>query len=218
MLMDSMAYLQQIAGVDNGAAQNAKKGGSGILGKIFNIWTVLGTLVLVLIIVIVVVVVTQMNKVDTKDRDLMAKSYWTATYLGDVTIKKYAKLVKNSDIRNMTASLNSVLSEIKNNDKDIVLKMSNVNVSKMKKTDDIPKEALAENNKLNAVLEDARLNGILDRVFLREMTMQIAYLRSYQSEIVSRTKNAAAVEFSKKAEANLGNLYEQFHNFKSNTI
>ena len=217
--MDNMAYLQQIAGVDNSVAQQVKKNNDNVFKKIFNVWTILGTVLFIVILVIVAVVASSMNKVDTKDQDLMAQSYWTAYYLNEETLTDYTKLVKNSDIRNMSASLKSVLEEIIKSDNDIMKAKFGVEVSKMKpKTDEVPKNAEKQNQELNGVLEEARLNGILDRVFLREMTMQIAYLRAYQSEIAERTGDADAKAFATKAYSNLDNLYEQFHNFKSNTL
>jgi hypothetical protein len=216
--MDNMAYLQQIAGVDNSVAQRAQKGDNP-LKKIFNVWTLIGLVVLTLVICVTAVIVNSMNKVDTKDQDLMAESYWTSHYLSDSTIKDYSKYVKNSDIRSMTSSLEGVLREIKLNYNDLLKTKFGVEVAKMKpKEDAIPMAVLELNTQLNSTLEDARLNGILDRVFLREMTMQIAYLQSYQSEIAERTKDEDVKVFATKAEANLENIYNQFHGFKSITL
>ena len=86
------------------------------------------------------------------------------------------------------------------------------------KNNDIVAKVEEVNTKLNDTLEDVRLNGILDRVYLREMTLQIAHLRSYQAEIKERTSKSGVKDFAEKTESNLGNLYNQFFNFKSNTI
>lgn len=217
--MDNMAYLQQIAGVDNSAAQKAGKNSNGILKKIFNVWTLLGVVVLTVILVVVAVVVNSMNQVDTKDQDYMVQSYWTASNLSLKTITKYANQVKNSDIRNMSASLNSVLQEIIQNYKEIMNSVYSVKVESFNaKNNDIVAKVEEVNTKLNDTLEDGRLNGILDRVYLREMTLQIAHLRSYQAEIKERTSKSGVKDFAEKTESNLGNLYNQFFNFKSNTI
>ena len=217
--MDNMAYLQQIAGVDNSAAQKAGKNSSGILKKIFNVWTLLGVVVLTVILVVVAVVVNSMNQVETKDQDYMVQSYGTASNLSLKTITKYANQVKNSDIRNMSASLNSVLQEIIQNYKEIMNSVYSVKVESFNaKNNDIVAKVEEVNTKLNDTLEDGRLNGILDRVYLREMTLQIAHLRSYQAEIKERTSKSGVKDFAEKTESNLGNLYNQFFNFKSNTI
>ena len=217
--MDNMAYLQQIA-VGGNKNVSPKSGGSDLLKKIFNKWTILiGVILLVLVIIAIVAayIVSALNTVDTKDQDLMTRSYWAAEYLNEETFNTYASKVKNSDIRSMTASLRSVLNEIILNEGNLMLSEFEIKVKDTKKSD-IATEELNKNTTLNATLEEGRLNGILDRTFLREITMQIAYLISYQSECAERTKNNSVKEFSEKAKLNLQNLYDQFYNFSSPTI
>ena len=216
--MDNMAYLQQIAGVDNNAAQQIKKNNNGILKKIFNVWTIAGTLVFITILVVVAVVTSSMNKVDTKDQDLMIQSYWTSTYLSK-TIDTYSKQVKNAEIRNITASFKTVLQEIINSETEIMKNNFGIKVAELNpKKSPITADAEKANNDLNDILEDARLNAQLDRTFLREMTMQVAYIRSYQSEIKARTKDTTSKEFANKTEENLGNIYNRYYNFNSKTL
>ena len=109
--MDNMAYLQQIAVGGNNSA-NAKKDKNGILSKILNVWTLAIGGGVILLLIIIVVIAGALNKVDTKDQDLMTQSYWASKYLNEKTLSEYAGDIKNSDIRNMTASLRSVLNEI----------------------------------------------------------------------------------------------------------
>lgn len=217
MLMDNMAYLQQIAGVDNSLNSKGKK--KNPLSKLLNVWVLAGAGIFIVLIIIVALIASSLNKVDTKDQDLMTQSYWMANYLVNETLDEYADQVKNSDIRNMTASFRSVLNEIILNDAGLMLSEYGIEVDDFDEEDnEIVAQEKKANDELNSTLEDARLNGILDRVYLREITMQVAYIRSYQSEIAERTKNSKVEEFSLKADANLGNIYEQFHSFKSLTI
>lgn len=215
--MDNMAYLQQIAGVDNSMNSKAKK--DNPLSKLLNVWVFVGLGIFIVLIIVVMMFVSAMNKVDTKDQDLMKQSWWMSNYLIENTLDEYVDDVKNSDIRNMTASFRSVLKEVMLNDQSLLLSEYGIEVDDVDEgTDPIVVAEKEANDKLNEELEQARLSGLLDRVFLREIAMQIAYLRSYQSGIAERTENAAISDFSKKADSNLENLYEQFHNFKSLTI
>ena len=214
--MDNMAYLQQIAGTNNGLNQNNKKGDNP-LAKFFNIWTGLALVGLVIIIVIASVVAGMMNKVDTKDQDLMQQSYFMTGFMIDETFSNYEEELKNSDIRNMTASLKTVMNEIHSKYSAFMLDKYEIEL------DDLLEEELAISEhdaitELNDKLYQGKLNGILDRTFIREMTLQISYLRSYQSEIAERTKDEEIEEFALRAESNLANLYAQFHDFKSLTI
>ena len=211
--MDNMAYLQQIAGNNNSLAAKPMKGDSP-LAKIFNIWTLLIGGGVLVIFIIILVVVAAISKVDTKDQDLMKQSYFRAYYLLEETLGEYSGSVKSSDIRNMSASLKSVLNEIMLNELNLLLSEYEIEVDSLDEEEDaIMADEHNEVGKLNETLETARLSGTLDRVYVREMAMQIAYLRAYQSEIVERTKNDAIQQFSMKAETNLDNLYTQFHEF-----
>ena len=214
--MDKMAYLQQIAGDDNSANHKASKS-DNFLAKFFNIWTLVGAVGLLVLIIGGSMIINAFNKVDTKDRDLLVQSYWQANYLSQQTIQKYAREVKNSDIRNMTASLNSTLNEILVNGKNLLESEYGVKSGGSEK-DAIAATEKTTNDELNARLEDGRLSGLLDRTYLREITMQIAYLRSYQSGVVERAKKAKVRQFSQKVTENLDNIYKQFHDFKSPTM
>jgi len=215
--MDNMAYLQQIAGGNNNVPTQQKKKADNPFSKFLNVWTALIAGGFIIIITIVVLIVGMMNKVDTKDRDLMLKGYWQAYYLLDETFDEYAEDVDSSDIRNMAASFKSVLNEIKLNEEQMLFDEYNI------EADDTDEEEIAmneasENNRLNSELENGRLSGRLDRVFLREMTMQIANMRSYQSEIAERAKSVSVRTFHQKTDKNLDTLYDQFHDYKSLAI
>ena len=215
--MDNMAYLQQIAGGNNNVPTLQKKKADNPFSKILNVWTALIVGGLVIIITIVVLIVGMMNKVDTKDRDLMLRSYWQAYYLLDESFDEYADDVNSSDIRNMAASFKSVLNEIKLNEEQMLFDEYNIEADDTEEEEIAMNEA-SENNRLNSELENGRLSGRLDRVFLREMTMQIANMRSYQSEIAERTKNTSVRTFHQKTDKNLDTLYDQFHDYKSLAI
>jgi len=209
--MDNMAYLQQIAGTNNTLDTNAKK--DGFFSKIFNIWTLLIGGGLFILIMIALVIVGAMNKVDTKDQDLMQQSYFMARYMTENTFSEYNEDIKNSDIRNMSASFRAILQEIILKDKEFLMDRHEIDV------DDLEEEPVATDEKdkieeLNNTLKLGRLNGVFDRTWLREMTMQIAIIRSYQSEIAARTKDEEIKEFSERIESNLTNVYNQFHDFK----
>ncbi len=214
MLMDNMAYLQQIAGVDN--SMKAKANPKSPFSKFLNVWTFVGLGIFIVLIIGVALLVAALNKVDTKDQDLMQQSYWRSRYIVEETMEKYSENLKNSDIRDKTSSLKSVLNEIMLNSKNLLLDKNGFDIESINEDDDpIAVEQKKFNTEFNTELENARLNGILDRIYIREVAMQIAYLRSYQSEIVERTKDDDIRSVAEKAKNNLDNLYDQFQNFNS---
>ena len=215
--MDNRADLQQIATGSNNTPQKQVQKGDNPLSKFLNIWTALIAGAFVIITIVIVLVANAINTVDTKDRDLMTQSYWQSYYLLEETYDEYVDDVKSSDIRNMAASFRSVLNEVKLNEEQLLLSEYEIEV------DDTEEEQIAvtekeANDAVNAELEEGRLSGRLDRVFLREMIMQIANLRSYQSEIAERANSAAVRGFHVKSDKSLDTLYTQFHDYKSLAI
>ena len=214
--MDNMAYLQQIAGADNSLA-NKKKGGG--LPKFLNKWVLIGVAVFMVLLMAGMAILSSFNQVDTKDQDLMGESYWRAYNLNEKVLNKYASQVKNSELRDISASFISVLGELITNTKTLALSEFGIKVESMSESKDPTRaDALSKTLELVDTLEDGRINGLLDRVYLREMTMQVAYMRSYESEIAARTKNSIVQSASEKAKNNLDIIYNQFHDFKSDML
>ena len=215
--MDNMAYLQQISGASSAPlSSNKKKKFEFNFSKIFNVWTAVIAGALIALLIIVGVVVSVLNRApDMGDRDLMIQSYFTSSYMTEQIFDgSYLEDVKNSDIRNMSMSFAAVLKEVVQNDKEFLLNKYGVDVG------EIDEEAIALSAKegideLAKKFNDAKLNGVLDRTWLREMTMQVAILRSYQSGILARVDDEEIVEFAGRIESNLDNIYNQFHDFKS---
>ena len=213
MLMDNMAYLQQIAGTDNTLNTNAKKD-NGIFSKLFNIWTALAVGGFVVIMIIVGVVVGMLNQVDTKDQDLMQQSYFMASHmLESIYNNDYPENIKNSDIRNMSESFASVLREIQLKEREFLLDRYEIEIDEYQE-EQVSLDEKEKIDELAKTLTQGVLNGVFDRTWLREMTLQIAIMRSYQSEIAERTADEEIKEFSERIESNLNTIYNQFHDFK----
>ena len=214
--MDNMAYLQQIS-TTNGGNPKASPSGGNFLSKFLNIWTISIGSAFIIILIIVFIVVGQLNKVDNKDQDLLRKSYWMSYNLVEKTMSEYEDLVKNSDIRDMSATFKAILGSIILNDANFLNDVYGIEVGQ----EEEGPEATEESEKvdiLNSTLEEGRLSGLLDRVYLREMTMQVAYIQSYQSEIAERAKDENVIENARKTKESLQELYNRFSNFNSPTV
>lgn len=216
--MDKMAYLQQISTSNNAAKKGKNSALLEILKKIVTVRNGIILGIIILVLVVGSVVLGELTKVDTRDQDLLKRSYFMVTDLMDETMDEYAEDVKNSDIRDMSASFKSIMTELQKNDADLLSSFYGVEDVSDEDEGDIATDEKNKNDELNSTLEDARLSGRLDRVYLREMTMQIAYLISYQSECGERTKNQTVKDTVNKSEESLKTLYEKFNNFESPTI
>jgi hypothetical protein len=114
----------------------------------------------------------------------------------------------------MSASFSTVLNEIVKKDEEFLKEKYDIDIYSMSESD-IATEEQTNVTKLTDTLTTGKLNGVLDRTWLREMTMQVARIRAYQSGILARVDDEEIVEFATRTEQNLDNIYNQFHDFKS---
>ena len=188
--MDKMAYLQQIAS-DN--KNHHKPSGSGF--DILSYLTPRNILIAVISIFFLIgasLLFNTKKTIDTRDRDLLIRSYFMAKYLNDETISKYGDLLKSSDLRAYTASL--------------------------KTEDTIAQDEKSKNKTLNSTLETAHLSAHLDRVLVREFTLQLTYLINYQTEAHERTTKSNAKTATDTEIKNLTNLKNNYATFNTKAV
>ena len=210
--MDKMAYLQQIASENK---QHQKPSGSHF--DILQYLTFKNIVIAVIALFFLVgasLLFNTKKTIDTRDRDLLIRSYFMSKYLKDETIATYGDLLKSSDLRSYTASLKTVLSEL------MLTESKSLNEEfGIEDVSDLEEDTIAQDEKskiktLNSNLETAHLSAHLDRVFVSEFTLQLTYLINYQTEAHERTKkpNAkAATETEIKSLTNLKNNYATFN-------
>src|SRR5574344_3040133 len=208
--MDNMAYLQQIA-VDNNKPKSQKPGNNFLL-KFLNIKTAIIALAVIVVLIIIGAITSSMHKVDNKDQDLLVQSWYDANSIIETTYDSYYDYLKSSDIRSLAASIKSALIGIRADDQSILLDKYGIEVDDLD-DGDIAKAEVEKNSTLNSALEQARLDGVLDRTFAREMALQLAYLRSYQSGCGARVTDQDILDKTNAAVSNLDNLYTQLNAF-----
>ena len=64
-------------------------------------------------------------------------------------------------------------------------------------------------------LEDARLNGIYDRTYAREMAYQLSTLMTIMNQVGNKTTSAKLKSILKEAKANLAPIQTQFSDYNS---
>ena len=208
MLMDNKQYLESIA-KDTRAAGTPKK---GLFGLGLNIPPVakkllIGVGIALVLIIIVAMIVSILGGTGDKERDYVDKVYLRTSHLAK-EIPAYNKQVKSSQLRSMGTSLVSVLNETEYSIANVLK-----NDFAAEKIDESENNAMAE---LLTNLDNAQLNGLLDRVFHREITYQIGTLLSMEHEAYTSTKISGLKSALETSMNNLNQLYEQFQNFTSN--
>lgn len=209
--MNNKDYLNQIAS----EARPLTKKAPGFFGSALNLsmkqLKIIGLVVAAIFLVFIIgLIATSGNK--NSDRDYVDKAYLRTKNLS-TTIDDYRTYIRSSALRSMAMSLRSVLSET-----NYTLSTSLTNDFGAKSVDKPEKESIGEDEaafiaETNEILENARLNAILDRAFVREFTYQISLLISLETDIINHTKKETLINGLTSSLSNLETLHEQFDNF-----
>lgn len=125
------------------------------------------------------------------------------------TISSYQGLVKSSILRSDSTSLSGILS---NTDRDL----SNYLSEKYKDKKDFRKleeDEAAHSEALEAELFEARINGILDRIYAHKITYEISLLMSMESKLYDATGDDALKDILNTSYDSLTVIYEKFENY-----
>lgn len=200
--MQGQEYLNQIS------AENRplKKNGKGIFHSKIFMASMIG--LIILIVIIIIGSILSGSKDGEKNLSLALKLHLDNTAS---VISKYQSQIKSSDLRSSSASFYSVLSNTSNELTDYLTKKYNY------KEKDIDKglvdEATLSKDGLEADLFEAKINGILDRIYAHKMVYEISLFMNEESKLMNMTKDSDYKEILTKSYNSLNNLSGSFSNF-----
>ena len=215
--MDKMAYLQQIASDDTRPHHGNSNKNFDFIKYLTPLNLAIGGAVLFVFIIVLILFNTK-KTVDNRDQDLLIRSYYMAKMLNDPTLSNYSDQLKSSDLRAYSSSLKSVLNELMVSEKKSLTEEFGIEDIDSLNEETIATEEKEKNTTLNNSLETARLSAHLDRVFIREIVLQLTYLISYQSEIKERTQKPNAKTATETEINNLTNIKNSFENFNTKAL
>ena len=200
-----MDYLNQISVASNPQPQQKQSIG-GLFSKKF-IFIMGGLLIFAILIMILGSVI---GKTGNKEKAVAERINIRISNLMEVT-QNYGKITKSSTLRSMNASLYSVLNGTSVNLSPILTTVYELTPE----TADAEITAEEEDsfNQLKASLDHAKLNGLLDRTYPREITLQIQLLLSLESEISERTKDQNIKNIIGESYNNLSSIYTKFSEY-----
>lgn len=202
--MDKLSYLKSIS-ADN---RPVKSSSSLFSSKPLRIGLI-STFILTLIIIITGI----FSQLNSKPRDLLIRAHLRSNNLIS-TLHTYTPKVKSSTLRSLGLSLSSVLTAASN-------KIQPILTSEFEYKEPEP-NLLAEEtttiNQFNTTLESAELNGRLDRVYIQELTLQIALLRSLELEIRTKTDSKPLKAILTSSIDNLTELHQKFSSFSDSSL
>lgn len=202
--MNNLEYLNQIS--QETRPTSTKK--SNPLSLVIKI--AIGGIVAFLFIMCVGIV---LNAGKSSPTDL-AKQLYVRTANLNTTLTTYNKSLKSSQLRAIGTSLNGVLTGASASLSNYLLPEGG------EKGDLNPPEKLlvvetATDEELNTSLNNAKLNGILDRVYANQIQLQVSLLIAFISQLEPRTKDEALLEIIAQYQSNLYVIEQSLENYSS---
>ena len=201
-----MAYLQQISKTTRPAA--AKKG-FHLNPKILIIASIA-----VAVILFIAMISSMLSGVKDKEKDEAMRLHVRTNYLLSA-LADYTEYVKSSNLRSMGATLSNHFTELNRDLLPILTDYWGYEDWEDDAPAEIFEEETARAEEFRQDLENARLNGLLDRVYVRELALQIALLTSIESEVVARTEKEELISLLERSMSNLKELHTQFDDYSN---
>ena len=126
-------------------------------------------------------------------------------------IDTYQPRIKSSILRSYNASLKNVISSITSDVDNYLTNVIHYEPSKDDET--IIAEANVAKDELSKELLEAKINGILDRVYAHKMAYEITLLINEESSLEKTTKDDALKAILAPSKTSLENLYNNFNDF-----
>lgn len=132
----------------------------------------------------------------------LTKQLYVRTANLNTTLTTYNKSLKSSQLRAIGTSLNGVLTGAS-------ASLSNYLLPEGGEKGDLnpPEKLLATetttDEELNTALNNAKLNGILDRVYANQIQLQVSLLIAFISQLAPRTKDSALLDIIDQYQSNL---------------
>lgn len=127
-------------------------------------------------------------------------------------VNKYQPNIKSSDLRSSSASLMGVLS---NTSRELAAYVTEKYGYKNERDidEDWVEQAKLEMDGLDSELFEAKINGLLDRIYAHKMAYEISAFRSEESSLYEKAGDDTLRGLLKTSYDSLGNLYDKFNDF-----
>ena len=126
-------------------------------------------------------------------------------------VSNYQKSVKSSDLRSTSASLYSVLTNTSRDVNDYITAKFGSKGSTPEKN--VAERATQEKDGLEAELMEAKINGLLDRVFTMKMKYEVSTFMAEEADIHNTTGDNKLREILDSSYSSLENLYNKLDSF-----
>lgn len=200
--MEGQEYLNQISASN----RPEKKSMNRFFSSKFFIFAAISAVILIVIMILGAII--NGSKGDEKELNYKLKLHIDNTAK---VIQNYQPLVKSSVLRSSSASLSSILSNTSRELNDYLVEKYNFKDKDVDKK--IVEVATAKKDELETELFEAKINGILDRIYAHKMTYEISSIMSEEAKLINSSKNAGLKDLLTTSYQSLDNLYRNFSEF-----
>lgn len=213
--MNNLEYLNHIS-QSNRPVKPVKKQSSLPIGKIIKL--LLGGFVVTMVLIAVGVLI---NTGDKRAVDLTRQLYSRVNSVNS-TINQYNKLLKSSQLRSIGYSLSGTLTGTSS---QLSAYLTSQNSNSKESAFALSSQAAAEEaamfesaNSVNAQLNNAKLNGLLDRNYASQLHLQISLMMSMISEILERDHAPNLQQILDSFYSNLDVILQSLDNYSSRGV
>ena len=166
-----------------------------------------GALILSILMMIVGAIISS-GRISEKDSTYALQLHLDNTA---VVMKSYQPSVKSSTLRSNSASLYSVLT---NTSKNLDNYLTEKYDFREKDSDNkIAEQATLEKDDLESELFNAKINGILDRIYAHKIIYEISALMNEESTLLKKSKDESLKNILTTSYQSLENLYKSFSEY-----
>ena len=126
-------------------------------------------------------------------------------------VQKYQPDVKSSELRSYSATLNGVLGDFEGRLTEYMVEKYGYKENKVDKK--FLEEADAAKEELDSELFEAKINGILDRIFAHKMAYEITLIKNEELKFKNATKSDLLKSEIDTSVSSLDEVYENFNNY-----
>ncbi len=203
--MDGQQYLDQISKTN--LPKRATVGKKKFWQNKFFIISMIG--VVGVLIIVLIGAIIKANTVSEKSLVEKLNLHLTGTISA---IDEYQNYIKSSDLRSSSASLKGILSDTNSSVSSYAAEKYNLkNTNNYDKA--LRETAETDSAELKNDLFEAKINGILDRIYAHKMAYEISVIKSEESRIYDITNSSSLKEALDTSYKSLENLYSSFSDF-----
>lgn len=201
--MDGQEYLNKIAG----DVRPAKKSrASGLMGSPLMKVAAIGVVLILVVMAVGMALGSGKGGVEKQSTALLLHVDNTSA-----VISTYQSQLKSSTLRSLSASLAAILS---NTSRDLTNYMTEKYNYKANLVDkNIIEEATLSKDELDNVLFNAKINGVLDRIFAHKMAYEISLIKAEEASVHEIARDDTLKTMLATSYDSLDNLYTQFSDF-----